>query len=208
MIMDKENNQQAGDFKSWLEQSRKALQNDQGMDVPCGSCTACCKSSYFIHIRPDEKKTLEHIPKELLFPAPGMPAGQKVLGFNEKGHCPMLKNNKCTIYETRPLTCRSYDCRVFCATGLPPGTKKKALIHEQVERWGFTFSNDSDKQLYNTVRKTAKFLVENRKKFPKDFIPSNITQLAVLAIKIYPLFIAKKTSDLELIQRIINTVKD
>ena len=204
--MDNQYNHQAGDFKSWLEQSRTALQNDRGMDVPCGSCTACCKSSYFIHIRPDEKKTLARIPKELLFPAPGMPRGHKVLGFNNKGHCPMLEDNKCTIYSDRPMTCRSYDCRVFCATGLPPGTKKKALIREQVERWKFSFLNESDKKLHKTVRETAKFLLENRKKFPKDFIPSNITQLAVMAIKIYPLFIIKKTSESELIQRIIKTV--
>jgi len=121
----------AGNFKDWLDETRKAFQNDLATDVPCGSCTSCCTSSYFIHIRPHEKKTLERIPKELLFPAPGMPKGHKVLGFDEKGHCPLLKYNICTIYEDRPLTCRSYDCRVFSATGLPAGdNKKKRSISE------------------------------------------------------------------------------
>lgn len=31
----------AGRFSSWLDQI--------GVDVPCGTCTACCASSQFVH---------------------------------------------------------------------------------------------------------------------------------------------------------------
>ena len=200
----------AGDFKVWLDRTRDALIKDEGNDVPCGSCTACCTSSYFIHIRPEEKKTLASIPKQVLFPAPGMPKGNYVMGYNEKGHCPMFKDNKCSIYENRPQTCRSYDCRVFYATGLPAGDKRKALINQQVERWRFKFNGTDAGELYNIIRKTARFLVENKKKFPKDVIPSNTTQLAILAIRIYPFFTKEKDTinDSDKIDQIRNFLAD
>ena len=206
--MDKKQKIAAGDFKSWLTQTRTALQNNHATDVPCGTCTACCTSSYFIHIRPDETKTLALIPRELLFPAPGLPKGHKVMGFDENGHCPMLKENKCTIYQDRPQTCRTYDCRVFWATGLPAGDDKKKRINEQVERWHFTFSNSEDNRLYKTIRDTTRFLVKNRKKFPRDFLPSNTTQLAILAIKVYPIFKKNRHqfNESTLIENIIKSV--
>jgi len=207
--MKKKQHLEAGDFKTWQKQTRTAIQNNQATNVPCGSCSACCTSSYFIHIRPDEKKTLDRIPKELLFPAKGLPKGHLVLGFDANGHCPMLKDNKCTIYQDRPLTCRRYDCRVFTASGLPAGDEKKALINQQVESWKFKFSGDDARELYSAIRKTTKFLVENKKKFPKDFIPSNTSQLAILAIKVYPIFEKENGpgNDSQIIKDIIIAVK-
>ena len=48
----------AGDFSSWLTETQGALRGEHGSDVPCGSCTACCTSSQFNHIGPDETDTL------------------------------------------------------------------------------------------------------------------------------------------------------
>ncbi|MDQ3896986.1 MAG: hypothetical protein M3326_07025, partial [Actinomycetota bacterium] len=78
----------AGDFSSWLVEMRGALRGENPATVPCGGCTACCRSSKFIHIGPDETDTLAHIPPELVFPAP-RPRGHFVLGYDEHGHCPM-----------------------------------------------------------------------------------------------------------------------
>ncbi len=66
---------EAGDFSAWLAGMQAALRGEGESDVPCGTCTACCTSSQFVHIEPDETDTLAHIPKELLFPAPRAPAG-------------------------------------------------------------------------------------------------------------------------------------
>lgn len=52
---------------------------------PCTSCGACCSSIVGIDFLKE---------------------------FNQDGKCSMLKNNKCTIYESRPLLCKideSYD---------------------------------------------------------------------------------------------------
>src|SRR4051794_37734314 len=108
----------AGRFSPWLTGMRGALRGEGGSDVPCGGCTACCRSSQFVHIGPDEVETLAHIPTELLFPAPRLPRGHLLLGYDERGHCPMLVDDKCSIYEHRPRTCRTYDCRVFPAAGV------------------------------------------------------------------------------------------
>ena len=108
----------AGDFSSWMIEIQGAIRGDHGSDVPCDGCTACCTSSQFIHVGPDESDTLAHIPTDLLFPAPGLPPGHVVLGYDERGHCPMLIDDKCSIYEHRPRTCRTYDCRIFPAAGL------------------------------------------------------------------------------------------
>ncbi|MGI9120662.1 MAG: YkgJ family cysteine cluster protein, partial [Acidimicrobiales bacterium] len=115
----------AGDFSSWMTEMQSALRGERPSDVPCGGCTACCTSSQFVHIGPDETDTLAHIPAELMFPAPRLPPGHRLLGYDEQGHCPMLVDNRCSIYEHRPRTCRTYDCRIFPAAGLEPDDDDK-----------------------------------------------------------------------------------
>jgi len=96
----------AGRFSDWLVAVGRAIDGEQGSDVACGACTACCTSSQFVHIGPDETDALAHIPTALTFPAPGLPAGHVLLGYDERGHCPMLVDGACSIYEHRPRTCR------------------------------------------------------------------------------------------------------
>lgn len=175
-------------FSLWLDKLRRAQRTGDGMDVECGTCRACCTSSYFIHIKAEEKTTISNIPKKLMFPAPGHPKGSKLLGFDEKGMCPMLKKNKCSIYDFRPLTCRSYDCRIFSATGIMPGKERK-LISRQVERWRFDFSGASDLRKYNAVRMAAHFVREHAACFPAGFIPDNAPRQAMLAVKVYEVFL-------------------
>jgi hypothetical protein len=106
----------AGDFSSWLDAIRKTLLTGQGIAVPCGDCTACCTSSLFIYIGPDEAETIESIPEELLFTAPASSIGYFVLGYDKNGNCPMLKENTCSIYKCRPVTCSNFDCRIWKPT--------------------------------------------------------------------------------------------
>ena len=47
----------AGDFSPWLADMQRAVRGERGMDVPCNGCTACCRSSQFVHIAPDEADT-------------------------------------------------------------------------------------------------------------------------------------------------------
>ena len=98
----------------------------------------------FIHIAPDEVDALRHIPRRLLFPAPGAPKGHVVMGYDDEGRCPMLGEHGCTIYDHRPRTCRAFDCRVFAATGVSAGDDDKRHIVERVARWRFRLDDQRD----------------------------------------------------------------
>ena len=189
----------AGDFSSWVRHTQRTTTEGEDADVPCGTCTACCTSSYFIPIRPDETETLSHIPEELLIPAPGRPAGHMLLGFDDKGHCFMLIDNKCTIYAHRPRTCRAFDCRVFTATGMTTTDEKKALIAERVARWRFSYPTPHDRKAQAAIKKAARFLREHADAFPVGFVPDASNHLVVLAIKVHHVFLplvdSTKTSD-------------
>ena len=183
----------AGDFAAWLRDVRAARASGGGTDVPCGSCTGCCTSSYFIHIGPDEADTLARIPRQLLFPAPGLPPGHVVLGYDERGHCPMLVDGACSIYEHRPRTCRQYDCRVFPAAGIETaGGDDKDAINRQIRRWRFTYPHEDDRIAYHAARAAAAFLREHADAVPDGVVPSNPTQLAVLAIDVHELFLRER----------------
>ena len=107
----------AGDFSAWLTEMQSALRGERGSDVPCDGCTACCTSSQFIEIGPDETDTLAHIPAELLFPAPRRPPGHAFSGTTSRGIARAGRRHVLDL-RARPTTCRTYDCRVFPAAGV------------------------------------------------------------------------------------------
>ena len=179
----------AGIFSSWLYRVQKMLINEDGIDVPCGECVGCCSSSQFIHIRPQETKTLSRIPRKLLFSAPLLPKGHMVLGYDETGHCPMFIKGKCSIYEHRPLTCRNYDCRIFSAAGIVADDDDKGLINKQVQHWQFKYPNKLDQILHSAVKSAASFIRSHPVSFPEGKAPVNASQLAVVAIKVCTVFL-------------------
>jgi Fe-S-cluster containining protein len=181
----------AGDFSSWLRHTRSALLSESGVEVDCGECIACCSSSQFIQVRPEETRTLGRIRKDILVAAPGFPRGHVLLGYDKKGFCPMMVNGTCSIYEHRPLTCRNYDCRVFTAAGIAAGDGDKARITERVRRWKFSYPTERDCEEHLAVQAAAKFIQEHAEYFPGGKIPGTPGQLAVLAIKVYEVFLKK-----------------
>jgi hypothetical protein len=186
--MDTEGDLAAGDFSTWMTEIQEALRGERSSDVACDGCTACCTASQFIHIGPDETDTLAHIPPDLVFPAPRRPRGHVLLGYDERGHCPMLVDNRCSIYEHRPRTCRTYDCRVFPAAGLDVDDDK-VLIAERARRWRFSFPTDADRRQRDAVRAAATFLRDHDDVLPDGAAPPNPTQLAVLAIEAHDAFL-------------------
>ena len=193
----------AGDFSSGVAEMQGAIRGDHGSEVPCDGCTACCTSSQFVYIEPDETDTLTRIPVELLFPAPRMPAGHMVLGYDERGHCPMLIDDKCSIYEHRPKACRTYDCRIFPAAGVVVEGDEKASIARRAARWHFSFPTPIDRTRHDAVRAAATFLVEHGDKLSKPVVATNATQRAVLAIQLHDDFLRcdEETGEMTLIDR-------
>ena len=197
---------QAGDYIRWIDDI--SLSNHRSKNnapnVPCGDCNACCRSSYFIHIRKHETETLKHIPKELLFPAPGQSLGNQLMGFDQQGKCPMLINDKCSIYDHRPQTCRDYDCRIFAAANIKPGGAEKNEVDKQVKQWQFDHelsrADSSDAaQALEATRHAATFLKKFAQKFDQQL--QNPTQVALLAISIYQHFLPNATNtDAEILE--------
>ena len=176
----------AGGFSSWLRRTRSALAEEQAADVPCAECCACCTSSHFIHVRPEETEALARIPRELLFTAPGQPKGTRLLGYDENGRCPMLTGHKCSIYEHRPLTCRTYDCRVFAAAGI---AADRAQITQRTRRWKFSHPTIDDREQHAAVQAAARFVRERAECFPGGAVPGDPAQVAVLALKVSGVFL-------------------
>lgn len=166
----------------------------------------------FIRITPEETRTIRRIPKALLFPAPGLPKGHMLMGYDDQGRCPMLVDNECSIYEDRPQTCRDYDCRVFAATGVAVDPKTQAEIANRVREWVFSYETEESRDKHRIVKEAAAFLEKNRDLFPQGSLPSYPVQLAVVVIKIYKL-VAEMTGrhaappDAEIVKAIVKAMK-
>jgi hypothetical protein len=179
----------AGSFSAWLAAMTTALVGEGDADVPCGDCTACCRSAQFVPVGSDEADTIAHVPRALLFPAPRRP-GHFVLGYDERGHCPMLVDDRCSIYEHRPRACRMYDCRVFPASGVEVDAAAQPDLARRVSRWRFTYDGPGDHLRHDAVRAAAAFLRHHADALPEGAVPGNAPQLAALAVELHEQFVA------------------
>jgi uncharacterized protein len=196
----------AGAFGPWLQELRASLRGTGGTDVPCGDCVGCCVSSYFIPVRSGDKAARERIAPELLVRAPGMPEGDRMMGYRTDGTCPMLTAGRCTIYEHRPQTCRDYDCRIFAAAGIDAGGSDKHVINRRVRAWRFTYLSEQERLTHGAVRETASFIQERQGSFPGGRAPTAPTGVAVLAVKAYGVFLdplVREKSDEQIAKAIV-----
>lgn len=177
----------AGPFGQWLQQARAALQGNGGMDVPCGECVGCCTSSYSILLRPSDA-ALDVVPVKFLSSVPGHAYPHAKMNPLANGHCPMFQQGKCSIYAQRPQTCLDYDCRVFAAAGIPTGDNRP-VINQRIRQWRFTYESTGDQQAHDAVQAAAAFLSSHAAAFPGGWLPNNPSGIAVLAVKVYELFI-------------------
>ncbi len=194
----------AGNFSEWLRAMRIALAGGPGMQVACGECVGCCTSSYFIKIRARESEALGRIPSGELRDSPDEP-GTRLMGYDAQGHCPMFRGG-CTIYSHRPETCRTYDCRVFAASGMDAGSGR-GVINERVARWRFDYSDESGRQEHRAVTAAASFLRQHPVRFPGGHIPSRAAEIAVLAVKAYPVFMRPTASHEDTVAGIIEACR-
>lgn len=97
---------------------------------PCDTCVAACCRVFIVPLTKEEyesgiyKEHAVHVPAGLLDTDKTHMSAIYRLGaqmvFDGKEHfimeglgdepCPFLRDNKCSIYEDRPLTCRGYSC--------------------------------------------------------------------------------------------------
>jgi len=85
------------------------LQSGQTTNVPCNGCIECCRSGQGLFLHPEQGDDVDSY------------RTREVTGNSEEsvfllettaaGACIYLGESGCTIYERRPLICRSFDCR-------------------------------------------------------------------------------------------------
>ena len=188
-VLDVDDVLDAGRLDAWLVEVRAAIAGSADAVVACGDCAACCSSSQFVHVAPDEADALAHIPHELLFPAPGAPRGHVLMGYDAAGRCPMLVDGRCSIYAHRPRTCRTYDCRVFAAAGVDAADDGKPAIADRARRWRFEVSTDDERARLLAIRAAAEFVRRRERELPAGTVPPTSTHLAVLAVEIHETFL-------------------
>lgn len=129
------------------------------------------------------------IPQELLVSAPGFARDELTMAARPDGTCPMLRDSECTIYSSRPQTCRDYDCRVFAAAGVAAGGPDKIVINRRVREWLFSYPTESDRRAQVAVKAAAAFIAAKKSRFPGQRAPAGPTGIAVLACKTYGVFL-------------------
>lgn len=184
----------AGDFDAWLQEILLSFKTGEAVDVPCGDCRGCCSAGRFVHLTPSDQSAHSAIPKQFLQPAPGMPKGNAVMGYLADGLCPMLKDGNCSIYPSRPSTCRTFDCRVLAAAHLHVGGRLGERINERVRAWRFSFSTEDSQNRLKAIRSAANFIEQHPDAFPGSRVPSEPTTIAVLAIKVHSVFLSSSSN--------------
>jgi Fe-S-cluster containining protein len=81
---------------------------------PCDRCTAaCCKQNgheYAVLLEGDERRKFAAFAVDALMAGDACSVVEKVLPYRE-GRCVFLGgDDRCTIYEDRPMNCRRFEC--------------------------------------------------------------------------------------------------
>jgi hypothetical protein len=101
----------------------------------------------------------------------------------------MLIDERCSIYEHRPRTCRTYDCRVFPASGTRAAGEHQALVARRAQRWQFSYTDENGRTQHDAVRAAAVFLRDHADQLPDGTGPTTTTQIAVLAVELHDVFL-------------------
>lgn len=184
----------AGAFVRWLEQYLHAqAQAEPTGDVPCGDCNACCKASYYIEIAEEEREAIAHIPRVHLTVSTRSRERQWALEQSCSGSCPMLVDEVCSIYAHRPRACRRFDCRVFAAASITPGSGPRAAVNQQVWRWRFDYPSAADAVRQTALLDAAAFLRRRADLIDPELAPTDTSELAKAAVFVHEIFLPANT---------------
>ena len=109
--------------------------------VPCGSCTACCRSAFDLTL--NAKDDPSQYETEI-----GRMTGLPSLKKTADGACVYLKNDGCSIHDRRPITCQKFDCRVEVLAVL----RTSAIYNKAAwEKFDFSYRDPQDRSLRRAV---------------------------------------------------------
>lgn len=119
--------------------------------VPCNGCTECCASDQLLMLHPEQGDDVAHYRTRTVT---DRATGEILyaLAADEQGRCVYLGKTGCTIYERRPLLCRSFDCR------------KHYLILPKQDRDNLVQLGLSSRAVFNAARARVKSLSAEERK--------------------------------------------
>ena len=166
-----------------------ALQGEAGSDVPCGDCRGCCVSGYPIVLREADAAITGRLSPQFLAQAGGL----RYMTARDDGTCPMLSAGNCSVYAQRPQTCRDYDCRIFAAAGVVPGSAQRQVINDRVAAWRFEYAGETERLAHAAVQAAAAFIRRVAGTPVAPQFPRTPTGAAVLALKCWTVFLLEPT---------------
>lgn len=172
----------AGRFSDWIVAMQDGLRTGVGSDVPCDGCVACCTSGQTIVVDADEVDARRYLPRHALVP---IGDGDHVLARDGAGRCVLLVDGACIAYDHRPQRCRTYDCRIFPATGLQPEDDKPAIV-ERAVTWRFRYESAEDR----ARQQAAHLAVLALRSVQVGGRVTSATQLAAAAVAAHEEFLA------------------
>lgn len=86
------------------------LANGEVANVPCGSCTACCRNEFKLLIPEAGDDVSAYQVEWVDIPKLGKRA---MLANKPNGECVYLTESGCSIHDRAPRICRAFDCRRF-----------------------------------------------------------------------------------------------
>jgi Fe-S-cluster containining protein len=129
---------------------RKFERAGKDVRVPCGTCNACCRSSYLL-VEVTESERAD-FPEAVPVPDDKVSSCSSpwMLPKKADGSCVHLKEGKCSVYAKRPQSCRSYDCRFDLLTGIVPDDP---VMIEALGQWdNFAMKTREDRVTYTAIR--------------------------------------------------------
>jgi hypothetical protein len=102
----------------------------------------------------------------------------------------MLIGGHCSIYEDRPLACRTYDCRIYAAAGI---VADRAAIARRVDSWRFTYPSQNDRDRHAAVKAAASYIGQHAECLASAAARRDPLRVAVLAIAVHEAFLPDAT---------------
>src|SRR5262245_15931923 len=91
--------------------------------------------------------------------------------------------------------CSGVKCRRSRLMGLPPREdcrqlpRRQTPVPTEAKHWKFTYPTECDRDEHRAVQAAASFIREHARSFPGGRAPTDPSQLAILAIKTYEVFL-------------------
>lgn len=110
--------------------------------LPCGTCRLCCHAEVVTLEEQDDRTLFD---PDMLYTIPLEDGPAWAMKHKPNGECIALAEGGCSIYEIRPIICRTFDCRAAYL--------KISKLYSRADRRRLAKKGHLDPKVYNQGRK-------------------------------------------------------